>query len=62
MNLDYSFNNFEKRFTQNDTDRPSQMKFNLFAHNGNIAFFKNNETLDKAFDINETNCNYYLPH
>ena len=54
--------NFEKRFTQYDMDRLSQMKFNPFAYNGNIAFCKNNETLDKAFDINETNWNYYLPH
>ena len=52
---------FGSRLTQNDMDRISQMKFNPISCNDKIALCKNKASLDTSFELNEINCNYYLP-
>jgi hypothetical protein len=44
-----------------DMDRLSQLKFNPFQVNSNIALSGYNDELDTSFDINKVDCNYFLP-
>jgi hypothetical protein len=54
------------RLSQSDMDRPSQLRlsqlrFNPFQPNQNIALSGNNIELDTAFSINKICCDYFLP-
>ena len=42
-------------------DRLSQLKFNPFQLSNDIALCGNSETSDTFFNMNQINCNYYLP-
>ena len=59
--LDYQFTvvNNEK-FSLRDMDRLSQLKYNPFQKNNNIALSGNSENLDKSFNMNKISCDYYL--
>ena len=43
-------------------DRLSQMKFNPFESNDNIALNRNNINLDKSLEFTNLNSNYFLPY
>ena len=53
---------FINDFTQNDMDRLSQMKFNPFESNNNIALNRNSINLDKSLEFTNLNSNYFLPY
>lgn len=52
---------FRNGFTHSDMDRLSQMKFDPFKTNDDIALSRNNTNLDNSLHINNMNSNYYLP-
>ena len=43
-------------------DRLSQLKYNPFQKNNDIALNVNSENLDKSFNMNKISCDYYLPN
>ena len=49
------------RFTQSDMDRLSQVRFNPFQTNQNIALSDNNIELDTWLNTNSICCDYFLP-
>ena len=49
------------RLTQSDLDRLSQLRFNPFQTNQNIALSGNNIELDTWFNTNSICCDYFLP-
>ena len=59
-NNEFTTLNSTNKLTQCDMDRLSQLKFNPFQFNQNIALSGNNTNLDKSFNTNGINCEYYL--
>jgi hypothetical protein len=49
------------RLSQSDLDRLSQLRFNPFQTNQNIALSGNNIELDTWFNTNSICCDYFLP-
>ena len=49
------------RLSQSDLDRLSQLRFNPFQTNQNIALSGNNIELDTWFNTNSICCEYFLP-
>ena len=64
INLDYQFTvvTDNEKFSPRDMDRLSQLKYNPFQKNNDIALNGNSKNLDKSFNINKTSCDYYLPN
>ena len=62
--LDYQFTvvTDNEKFSPRDMDRLSQLKYNPFQKNNDIALNGNSKNLDKSFNINKTSCDYYLPN
>ena len=53
--------NSKNRLSQNDMDRLSQLRFNPFQPDQNIALSGNNSEIDTSFNTNKINCDYFLP-
>ena len=51
----------QRNLSEVDMDRLSQLKFNPFQLSNDIALCGNSETSDTFFNMNQINCNYYLP-
>ena len=51
----------QRNLSEVDMDRLSPLKFNPFQLSNDIALCGNSETLDTFFNMNQINCNYYLP-
>ena len=60
-NNEFEILNSTNKLSQSDMDRLSQMKFNPFQINQNIALSANNLNLDTSFNTNSIKCDYYLP-
>jgi hypothetical protein len=61
---DYEFetlNDINMAKSYRDMDRLSQLRFNPFETNQNIALSGNNFNLDLSFNANKIPCDYYLP-
>ena len=52
---------FRNGFTHDDMDKLSQLKFDPFKTNDNMALSGNNTNLDNSLQFNNMNSNYYLP-
>ena len=53
--------NSKNRLSQNEMDRLSQLRFNPFQPDQNIALSGNNSEIDTSFNTNKINCDYFLP-
>ena len=51
----------QRNLSEVDMDRLSQLKFNPFQLSNDITLCGNSETSDTFFNMNQINCNYYLP-
>ena len=58
---DFSTLNFDHYTNDYDMDRLSHMKINPFQINSKVALSRNNKDLDSLFDINNIDCDYFLP-
>ncbi len=60
---DYEFetlNDINMAKSYRDMDRLSQLRFNPFETNQNIALSGNNFNLDLSFNVNKIPCDYYF--
>ena len=53
--------NLSSKFNNINVDKLNDLKFNPFQTNNNVALSQHNTNLDKSLNINEIDCNYYLP-
>ena len=56
-----NFNISECNICHKCSGKLNSLKFNPFQTNNNIAYSQHNTNLDNSFNINEIDCNYYLP-
>ncbi len=60
-NSEFETLGYTNRLSQSDMDRLSQLRFNPFQPNENIALSGNNIELDTTFNTNKIFCDYFLP-
>jgi hypothetical protein len=61
LNSEFETFGSTNRLIQSDLDRLSQLRFNPFQTNQNIALSGNNIELDTWFNTNSICCDYFLP-